>query len=116
MHGESRALPRGRTLFPAGCDRAIASFVATAGLGRMQAVTFTLVRHGFGEIVGRLGLPRFGGPQPSEDAGSVSRDRLGKRMARVLADLGPTYVKLGQLMATREDLLPPEITAALWEV
>jgi ubiquinone biosynthesis protein len=81
----------------------------------MQTVTFVLVRHGFGEIVARLGLP-FMGAAPSSDPASLSRDRLGKRIARVLADLGPTYVKLGQLMATREDLLPPEITAALREL
>jgi len=80
----------------------------------MQAVTFTLVKHGFGELVGRLGLPRIGAPSP--EAASESRDRLGKRIARVLADLGPTYVKLGQLLATREDLLPPEITGALREL
>lgn len=79
----------------------------------MQAVTFTLVKHGFGELVGRLGLPFIGAP--SADA-SDNRDRLGKRIARVLADLGPTYVKLGQLLATREDLLPPEITGALREL
>ena len=81
----------------------------------MQTVTFVLVRHGFGELVGRLGLPRFGAA-PSLEAASMSRDRLGKRIARVLADLGPTYVKLGQLMATREDLLPPEIISALREL
>jgi ubiquinone biosynthesis protein len=83
----------------------------------MQTVTFVLVRHGFGELVARLGLARFGAPAPaSVDPASIGRDRLGKRIAKVLADLGPTYVKLGQLLATREDLLPPEITAALREL
>jgi ubiquinone biosynthesis protein len=41
------------------------------------------------------------------------RERLAARVAQVLAELGPTYVKLGQLLATREDLFPPDVTRAL---
>src|SRR5205814_26868 len=39
--------------------------------------------------------------------------RIGERVARVFSDLGPTYVKLGQLLATREDLFPGDVTRAL---
>jgi ubiquinone biosynthesis protein len=77
---------------------------------RLQRVAFVLTRHGFGEVVARLGigLGIIGdGSAPGE------RKRLGERLTRVLADLGPTYIKLGQLLATREDVLPPEITTAL---
>jgi ubiquinone biosynthesis protein len=66
---------------------------------RMQRVTAILLRHGFGEILQRR--------RPN----SVSQ--IGPRIARVLTDLGPTFIKLGQLLATREDIFPPEITRAL---
>jgi ubiquinone biosynthesis protein len=89
-------------------------------LGRLQAVAFVLVRHGFGEIVARLGLlgSSAWSPSPSmeADAAAAGRERVGRRIARVLTDLGPTYIKLGQLLATREDLLPPAITLALREL
>jgi ubiquinone biosynthesis protein len=68
---------------------------------RMQRVTLVLARHGFAEILDRR--------RPKVDSAA----RLGQRLARLLVDLGPTFIKLGQLLATREDLFPPEITRAL---
>ncbi len=65
---------------------------------RMQRVALILARHGFGEILERRK------PSPAG---------IGPRLARLFADLGPTYIKLGQLLATREDLFPPEVTSAL---
>src|SRR5690606_3612524 len=35
------------------------------------------------------------------------------RLRRVLEDLGPSFVKLGQIMSTRADLLPAEVVAEL---
>jgi ubiquinone biosynthesis protein len=69
---------------------------------RMQRVATVLLRHGFGEILERR-RPATG-------------SRLGPRVARVLADLGPTFIKLGQLLATREDLFPPDVTKALGQL
>jgi ubiquinone biosynthesis protein len=68
---------------------------------RMRRVTAVLLRHGFGELLQRR---------------RPSAANLGPRIARVLADLGPTFIKLGQLLATREDLFPPELTRALGEL
>lgn len=75
--------------------------------GRLHRVAFVLARHGFGELADRVLTGRGDGDLVR------NRERLGERIARVLADLGPTYVKLGQLLSTREDLLPPEVTRAL---
>ena len=37
----------------------------------------------------------------------------GERICQALTDLGPIYVKFGQLLSTRRDLLPPDISKAL---
>ncbi len=79
--------------------------------GRLQRVGFVLAKHGFGEVVASIGVmvPRL----PRGAAPMLSRDRLAQRLTCVLTELGPTYVKLGQLLATRADLFPVEITRAL---
>src|SRR5688500_9765832 len=79
--------------------------------GRLQKVGFVLARHGFGEVVSQIGvmLPSFPGSEPAP----TSRERLAQRLADVLTELVPTYIKLGQLLATRADLFPPEVTKAL---
>ena len=74
---------------------------------RLHRVAFVLTRHGFGELATRVITGRSDGDLVR------NRRQLGERIARVLADLGPTYIKLGQLLATREDLFPPEVTRAL---
>lgn len=89
-----------------------------------------LVRHGFGEIVSRLGLSRSGskpsgdhvpseGPLtvPPEDEAAGRREKAqvsrAVRARLVLEDLGPSFVKLGQIASTRSDLLPPDLIAEL---
>jgi ubiquinone biosynthesis protein len=78
---------------------------------RLQSIALVLARHGFGEIVDRVGLyvPRLPGaaPQPGQ------RARIATRLVEVLTELGPTYLKLGQLLATRADLFPVEVIQAL---
>ncbi len=76
---------------------------------RLAQIGAVLVKHGFGEVVSRL---RLGVPAPPAD-GSPPPDPLAVRLRRVLEDLGPTFVKLGQIASTRADLLPPAIVAEL---
>jgi ubiquinone biosynthesis protein len=106
---------------------------AVRDLGRLREITSVLVRHGFGEVVARAGLGRT--PRKSEradgssgappDAIVVSSDEFergeaektristSERVRLVLQDLGPSFIKLGQIMSTRTDLLPPELIAEL---
>ena len=83
-------------------------------LGRYRQIARVLGRHGFGYLIEQLGLT----PLLSLPRRIVRRpalDRLGgpERLCRALIDLGPTFVKLGQVLSTRPDLLPPEFIAEL---
>src|SRR5574341_926484 len=72
-------------------------------LGRVQEIAATLLRYGFGDLVRRLGIAvhwKEGGQPVQLDSP--------QRVRRALQDLGPTFVKLGQILATRVDLFPPE--------
>ena len=87
-------------------------------LGRLQEIASVLVRYGFGDMVRRVGLAgaldragRLLHWQPVE-AGLLGMD-VPTRVRNALQDLGPTFVKLGQVLATRVDLLPPSWTAEL---
>jgi ubiquinone biosynthesis protein len=76
----------------------------------MRQVVQALVRHGFVSVVDQLGFSDGSLVDPHTD---VTQARLGRRIALTLTDLGPTFVKLGQLLATRDDLLPPAVTTEL---
>ncbi len=77
---------------------------------RLRQITQVLIRHGFGELVTRLGLAPG---KPNADGERPPRPQLGERLRLVLQDLGPTFVKLGQIMSTRSDLLPEDILREL---
>lgn len=80
-------------------------------LRRFQQIAQILARHGFGELLDLLGttpifpLARLFRRRPS--LGPPQRLRI------MLEELGPTFVKLGQVLSTRPDLLPPAYIAEL---
>lgn len=96
---------------------------AVRDLGRLRQIYVVLVRHGFGELAQRIGLGgRTRGPQdtPAEhdhpealaevERGEEERRRISlpERVRLVCMDLGPSFVKLGQIASTRPDVLPAE--------
>jgi ubiquinone biosynthesis protein len=106
---------------------------AARDIGRIRDISTVLIQHGFGEFVSRLGVGRLGSLRTSSSppAGSSrppsvppsGKEAVGERVRRdisaavrmrmVLEELGPTFVKLGQLASTRPDVLPADLIAEL---
>jgi ubiquinone biosynthesis protein len=113
---------------------------AARDLNRLREIYVVLVRHGFGEIVSRL---RHSRPKLARDDAESSGERsadsipppsdrdfippeelsrgeeerkqisLAVRLRLVAQDLGPSFVKLGQLLSTRGDVIPADIIEEL---
>ncbi|MDO8911201.1 MAG: AarF/UbiB family protein [Phenylobacterium sp.] len=74
---------------------------------RLATVLRTLARTGARPALVRLGLLRGAAPDEVGDGAAY------EGFVEALEELGPTFVKLGQIMATRSDMLPPELTERL---
>lgn len=86
------------------------------GIRRFSAITRVLARHGFGDILDRI-LGRSLDKEISGDALDHDIDKSGQgktsfpspiRIRQVLEELGPSFIKLGQIMSVRADIFPPE--------
>jgi len=82
--------------------------VAARDRGRLKEIFHIASRFGLGVLFARLGLERGSAAGEGDDPQS-----LPVRTRQALEALGPTFVKLGQILATRADLLPPEWIAEL---
>ncbi len=88
---------------------------------RLRKISSVLTRHGFSAVARRAGLGRFiSDDEPLVDQEGDAEELLGDdrskaaiRFRRVLEDLGPTFVKLGQVLSTRPDLVPREFMEEL---
>ena len=76
---------------------------------RANEILAVLARHGFAEAFGRLGLT------PRRWAGSAAAPArsTGERLRLAAEELGPAFVKLGQLLSARPDIVPHEILLEL---
>lgn len=72
-------------------------------LRRYRQVTFTLVKHGFGDIADRIGSTTVRGRLRRKARTHIP---TAQRLTNALAELGPTFVKFGQILSTRPDILP----------
>ncbi|GIX27233.1 ABC1 kinase family protein [Pelomicrobium sp. G1] len=81
-------------------------------LPRLHEISSVLIRHGLGDLVRRLGigtlLERAGQILQWGEAGTGTGLEPPQRIRLALEELGPTFVKLGQVMATRVDVFPPQ--------
>lgn len=84
-------------------------------IGRVQDIASILIRYGFGGFVRILGmgkaLERAGRVLHWQHAEEYVNLDTPQRIRRVLEELGPTFIKLGQILATRVDVFPPAFIA-----
>jgi ubiquinone biosynthesis protein len=88
---------------------------AVKDLQRLRDITAVVVRHGFGELLDRtriwdvLGRRDEGARLSPEELRATSA----RRFRELLAELGPTFIKLGQILSSRPDLIPPDFVTEL---
>ncbi len=85
---------------------------------RLRHIARVLTHHGFGHAVARLNLGRFVPlwifrKHTDDSAADPQASTIGRRLRQVFEELGPTFVKLGQMLSTRPDLLPADVTEEL---
>jgi ubiquinone biosynthesis protein len=81
-------------------------------LSRLAAIARVAAANGWQHYVERLGLGRFS----SGEAGETPPTSEAQRLREALQELGPTFVKFGQMLATRSDLFPDEFLKELGEL
>jgi ubiquinone biosynthesis protein len=90
-------------------------------LDRLRQIYVVLVRHGFADVARRLGLGKKTKQAESSEATddaelavaeeaskAEAKSPMAERVRLVAMDLGPSFVKLGQIVSTRTDVLPME--------
>jgi len=82
---------------------------------RIRAVLHTLSKYGFDDLMSRSGTLKYMPKKfrQSQRGIDISALTIYNRIRLALEELGPTYVKLGQMFSNREDLFPPELIAEL---
>ena len=88
---------------------------ATRDMGRVHDIATVLIRYGFGSFVRGLGvgkaLERAGRVLHWQHVEDYVKLDTPQRIRHVLEELGPTFIKLGQILATRVDLFSPQYIA-----
>lgn len=85
-------------------------------VARFREIATVFITHGFGWAFAQLKLRRE--LQVDYEGADLTRAALGspdtgKRLVAAFTELGPTFVKLGQILSTRSDLLPPSVLGPL---
>ncbi|ATW26438.1 ABC1 kinase family protein [Candidatus Formimonas warabiya] len=83
---------------------------------RYQEIVTVFAKHGFGVLIEQLGIFRYlkirkRFSNPGDNPGT--RISTGERLKLSCEELGPTFIKIGQLLSTRSDIFPPDITEEL---
>ncbi len=87
--------------------------VAARDLARLRTVALIVARHGFGPLVMRTSLGRRLFDRPPDSDAALREKSAPVRFAKLLAALGPTFIKLGQILSMRRDLFAPDWIEAL---
>lgn len=83
----------------------MAKSIQVQDLPRLQQIVGVLAKYGFGQVFNTMGL--VDAPTASDPENETSP--LARRLRKALIELGPTFVKLGQVLSVRPDILPADV-------
>jgi ubiquinone biosynthesis protein len=88
---------------------------ATRSLGRLSEIAQVMVRHGFGYLLEAHKLTDLlpGRSAEARLAAAPNGASRGRHLRELFDELGPTFVKFGQLLSTRPDIVPSDVIAEL---
>ncbi|MGB5446847.1 MAG: AarF/UbiB family protein [Psychromonas sp.] len=85
---------------------------AARDIGRLNELASILIRYGFGDLLRRLGLASVfesaGKALHWKRVSDITSAESPVRFCQALGEMGPTFIKLGQILSTRADLFSPE--------
>ncbi len=79
---------------------------AVKNVQRLRQILSVFAKYGFGDLVDRMDLGKFLPGRLGAFAESQADKTTPERLRLAFEELGPTFVKFGQLLSTRSDLLP----------
>ena len=84
---------------------------------RYTRILAILFKYGFGEFISRLPISQIVGSGlqlfSKEDRGQLRKLPRSDRIRMMVEELGPTFIKLAQILSTRPDLIPLELVEEL---
>ena len=88
---------------------------AIKDVARLRDISTILARHGFGAFVSALKLAEVAGVNKIADNFNYDANKysVAERIRLSIEELGPTFIKLGQILSTRPDLIPADIIEQL---
>ena len=99
--------------------RRIRIFKRHRHLKRYRQIISVLTRNGFGLLLDQIGIygylrmRRKRSEEEPQQTMDNTRLSIGERLRRSCEELGPTFVKIGQILSTRPDVFSPEVTSEL---
>ncbi|GAB7078977.1 ABC1 kinase family protein [Megalodesulfovibrio paquesii] len=80
---------------------------------RLKSLVTLFIKYGLGELASLLGHRYKIFPRREEEAGPVPHQTIWERLRNVMEDMGPTTIKIGQILSMRPDLVPAELCDTL---